>query len=256
MARKQFQRRKFGHIEALDSGESPQGHSMTVVLFHGYGADMNDLAPLADAVRAPENTRWIFPNGPQRVPIGPHQEGRAWFPISISQLESAMSGGAALDFSAIVPPGMKKAREAAHEMLSELCKSESVANSRLVIGGFSQGAMLSTDVMMHARGGQNWAASGLVLLSGTLVCREQWQEVAPRFKGFSFFQSHGVNDMVLPYQAARQLNEVLVTAGWQGALHTFGGGHDIPPEILIRLGDYLRVVHQAPRATPRAEPHS
>jgi phospholipase/carboxylesterase len=204
----------------------------TIVLFHGYGADMTDLASLAGAIQAPKNSNWYFPNGHLSVPLGGQYEGRAWFPIPLSELQA----GSTLDLSLQVPPGMKKSRENARAFLEKL----GVAPSKLVLGGFSQGAMLATDLMLH----MDVPPAGLALLSGTLVNAVEWEELAKRHSGFRFFQAHGARDQVLAFSHAQKLEQLFKRSGWQGQLQRFEGGHEIPSEVLIQLGSYLRKVLQ------------
>lgn len=230
MARIEPRKRRFGQLEALHFEVSEDGP--TVVFFHGFGADMTDLAPLAGAIQAPKGTNWVFPNGHLTVPLGGHFEGRAWFPISVTELERSMATGQALDWSAVVPPGLKRARDLAFELIAKL----GVPTSRLVLGGFSQGGMLATDVTLH----MEERPAGLAILSGTLLNAEEWGRLAKKHAGFSFFQSHGMRDPVLNFAMAERLEKLLLTAGWQGRLQKFDGAHEIPPEVLIQLGAYLR----------------
>lgn len=200
----------------------------TIVLFHGYGADMNDLAPLAGAIQAPRGCNWYFPNGHLTVPLGGHYEGRAWFPIPLAELEA----GATIDLTERVPPGMSKARRNAVEFLSKLNAS------RLVIGGFSQGAMLATDIAVHGQSG----LQGLALLSGTLVNASEWDQLLTTASKLPFYQSHGAYDQVLSFAHAQKLDALLKKHGWAGQLQRFEGGHEIPSEVLIQLGTFLRQV--------------
>lgn len=232
MSRAEPRRRKIGGldcIEILGKAGAP-----AVVLLHGYGADMHDLATLAEVVQAPRDCSWYFPNGHISIPLGGHYEGRAWFPISISELEKSMATGQSIDFGTVVPPGMKKAREKVSSFLAEI----GVPANKLVLGGFSQGAMLATEVTMHMKE----KPAGLVLMSGTLVNSDEWKTLAPQKQGLRYFQSHGVRDPVLGFAAAQRLDVLLRGAGWQGQLQRFEGAHEIPAEVLIQLGAYLRKV--------------
>jgi phospholipase/carboxylesterase len=230
MAKAELRKKRFGQLEALHLEVSEDGP--TAVIFHGFGADMNDLASLARAVQAPKGTNWVFPNGHLTVPLGGHYEGRAWFPISIAELEKSMATGEAIDWSKLVPPGLKRARENAFELIEKL----GVPKNRLLLGGFSQGGMLATDLVLH----MDEKPAGLAILSGTLINFDEWSKLATKHAGFSFFQSHGSRDPVLSFAMAERLEKLLVSAGWQGRLLRFEGAHEIPPEVLIQLGAYLR----------------
>lgn len=232
MSQPKARRRRIGHLECIEVAGDPS--APTVVLFHGYGADMSDLASLAGSIQAPKGTNWIFPNGHITVPLGGHYEGRAWFPLAMAELERAMAAGEHVDFSQVVPPGMKRARELGLELVEKL----EVPPEKLVLGGFSQGAMLATELVLN----MEKPPAGLAILSGTLVNAESWRQRAAGLQGFRFFQSHGQRDSVLGFPLAKKLETLFREAGWQGQMLGFGGAHEIPPEVIIQLGAYLRKV--------------
>lgn len=230
MSRPEPRRRRIGPLEVIEIHHSPA--APYVVLFHGFGADMTDLAPLSQVISVGRPVNWIFPNGHIRAELGAHVSGRAWFPLPLAELQAAMATGSGIDLTTVTPPGMKRACEAAAEMLAAL----DTDMSRIVIGGFSQGAMLATEVTLRAAA----APAGLALLSTTLVDSENWKRLAPARKGLRFFQSHGTHDSVLAIEPAQRLEILLREAGLQGKLVTFHGGHEIPSEVLIQLGSFLR----------------
>ena len=229
MARIEAKKRRIGPLDCLEVAGDPA--APTIVLFHGYGADMNDLVSLAGVVQAPRGCNWYFPNGPLSVSLGGHFEGRAWFPIPLAELQA----GATIDLTELVPPGMKKARENAKQFLAKL----NVAPEKLVIGGFSQGAMLATDFVLHA----DVKPAGLALLSGTLVNAAEWETLlSASAQKIPFFQSHGSRDQVLSFAHAQKIEVLLKKHGWPGQLQRFEGGHEIPSEVLIQLGSFIRKI--------------
>ena len=195
-----------------------------IVLLHGYGASMNDLAPLAEYMSVKGNPTWVFPDGPLSVPLGPMMSGRAWFPIDVQELEKAMLEGRSRDYSQRRPAGMDRAQSLLVSFLSEV----SSRYPKVVLGGFSQGAMMTVDVAPELE----LKPLGLLLLSGTLVCEKQWRDKLSELEGLPFFQSHGKSDPVLGFEAAEELEKLLDSKGLNGALHSFSGGHEIPPKIL------------------------
>jgi phospholipase/carboxylesterase len=231
MGKSEPRRRKIGPLECIEVHVAD--NAPTVVMFHGYGADAQDLSPLAQVVKSGQPTNWIFPNGHQSVEIGGGLTGRAWFPLRLAELEQAIAQGKGVDLTTVVPPGMKKAREMALEMLEKLGRPM----NRIVLGGFSQGSMLAVETSLAAKD----APAGLIILSGTLVDRENIKTRAQQRK-LRFFQSHGTHDSVLRVDPAMQLEKILLEAGWKGRLIEFDGQHEIPPEVLIQLGQYLREV--------------
>jgi phospholipase/carboxylesterase len=123
-------------------------------------------------------------------------------------------------------------------MALEMIDKLNVPPERLVLGGFSQGAMLATELVLR----MPTPPAGLAILSGTLVNEVDWKERATKLKGFQFFQAHGQRDTVLGFKQAKRLETLLREAGWVGQLQEFAGGHEIPSEVIIRLGAYLRKV--------------
>jgi len=202
-----------------------------IAMFHGYGADANDLAPLSQVVRTPAGTTWLFPNAPHEVAIGPHMTGRAWFPIDMEALQIAMMSGRHRDMSDLRPPELAQARAMAMAMLADF----GAPIERVILAGFSQGAMLATALALHA----DRPPLGLAILSGTMLDREVWQRLAPQRSGLRFFQSHGTHDPLLDFHAAERLHAMLNSAGLQGEFMPFRGQHEIPMPVLDGLSRYL-----------------
>lgn len=202
-----------------------------ILLFHGYGADCNDLFSLGQAIKTKKPYNWLFPNGILEVPIGPGWTGRAWWPVNMMEIQEAANRGEHRDFSRATPQGAEKAIQSAQEMLKQL----RVPWSNLILGGFSQGAMLATELFLTAPE----TPKGLVIMSGTLIDQPRWSELAKNRKGARFFQSHGSADPILGHKQAQQLETALTQAGMVGRLDSFKGGHEIPIHILQKIGSYI-----------------
>jgi phospholipase/carboxylesterase len=213
--------RKLAKVYCLD--EYHDDNAPWVILFHGYGADASDLEPLKDYIPTQKKLNWLFPQGLIDVPIGPGWTGKAWWQLSMSTLES--------DFSATKPEGLDKVRSEIMNMIDAL----KVPWSKIFLGGFSQGAMLATDVYLHAPE----TPAGLVLMSGALISKNELKPLVEKRRGEKFFQCHGANDQVLQMRSARQLESLLNSGGMKGGCAEFQGGHEIPPPMLLKLGEYL-----------------
>lgn len=198
-----------------------------IILFHGYGADMHDLLGLAEFIKTKEKYHWIFPNGVLEIPLGPHMTGRGWFNIDFPQFERFMKTG---EFAKRYPSGMKDARLRAEKFLKAITSDY----SKSFIGGFSQGAMLTTDILLNS----DIQPKGAILLSATLVNEDEWRELAKK-KTFRFFQSHGKNDSILPYELSLSLNQLFTECEYDGEYVDFSGGHEIPMQVLKKLESFL-----------------
>jgi phospholipase/carboxylesterase len=195
-----------------------------ILFLHGYGANAEDLFPLAAELAWSDRESWYFPDAPLEIPLGPHMVGRAWFPIPLRELQEGV------DFSNSTPPGLEKAATHVKNLIAQM------PHQKIILGGFSQGAMLATHLVLS----NPTAYKGLAILSGTMIHSSVWRKLAEKASGLEFFQSHGEDDPVLPIAGAQKLNTMLVECGLQGELKTFRGGHEIPGTVLRDLKFYLR----------------
>lgn len=219
-------------IDGIDVISITRKHvSRTVVMLHGFGASCEDLAPLAQVLDQNERWNWIFPNGIQQVPIGQHMTGRAWFPIRMADIEAAAMRGQVVDLADMLPQGMKDAESRLLSMIDTL----RIPTHDLVLGGFSQGAMMSVQVCVN----MPTTFAGLVLLSGTLINQKEWAEKLPSVNKTPVFQSHGKSDPVLGFHHAVKLNELLKVKGLKADFVEFAGGHEIPPVVIRKSAEFL-----------------
>jgi phospholipase/carboxylesterase len=105
----------------------------------------------------------------------------------------------------------------------------------LILGGFSQGAMLACDVALHLPR----PPAALVLLSGAPITLATWTPLLPRLAGVPTFQSHGRADALLSFAAAETLADRLRAAGARLEWVPFAGGHEIPRAVLSALASFL-----------------
>ena len=220
------------------TSKSADAAPLTVVLMHGYGAPGDDLVSLADALDAPAGTTFVFPeaplvlSGPMMPSLG---DARAWWPIDIGRYERAIRQGTLDDLIKDEPAGMSAARDALVGMLDALDKETTKAGTRLVLGGFSQGSMIATDIALRTKR----PLAGLVILSGTLLAASEWLPGLPPRKGLPVFQSHGTADPILPFALAQLLHRSMSDAGLGVSFQQFEGGHGIPPTVMRDLGKWL-----------------
>jgi phospholipase/carboxylesterase len=211
----------------VDSGND----EVAVVFFHGYGANMQDLLPLWQYWDNGK-TNWYFPNGVLSMPMG-YYEGRSWFSIDVEALERAMRSGVPRDFTTAVPVELEETLKRQELFLRELAQK----HSKIIIGGFSQGAMCASHLAMK----KDLNLAGLVLLSGNLLA----EKLMPTgVKSLPFYQSHGTKDPVLSIAGARLLEEKLLSLNFQGKLFAFEGGHEIPMDVIRGVKNFLATIEE------------
>lgn len=238
------------------SSPARPGDGPSIVLCHGFGAPGDDLVPLARVTDAGPATRWFFPEAPLAVDelgqitphittMGPdHDEGRAWWPVDMLRLQMELARGARAWEPSATPEGMPAARGALVAALKALVASGAIDPSRTILGGFSQGAMLTTDVALSAaETGMRFA--GLAILSGAEINRARWAAALEREgQALHVLQSHGRRDPLLPFGVAESLHRRLVAAGADATFLPFDGGHEIPRTVLLALGSFARATVQ------------
>ncbi|NKB82053.1 MAG: alpha/beta fold hydrolase [Nitrospirales bacterium] len=212
------------------------GTGPVVVLLHGFGAPGHDLVSLWRMLDVPDSVRFLFPVAPLRLPQG-YGDGRAWWMIDMERLARDQTEGRERDIQ-IIPNGLLDVRAQVLGLLEEVEALCNIGSDQLVLGGFSQGAMLACDVALHAPS----PLAGLVLLSATIIAHDEWTELIPKRKDLPVFQSHGHDDPLLSFQTACQLRDTLKAHGLDVEWHEFQGSHEIPINVLSSLGPFLRRV--------------
>ena len=224
-------------VDGLEPGTVP---TKLVVLSHGFGAPGDDLVGLAphliqSSERVAATCRFVFPAAPvDLTPMG-MPGGRAWWPINMARLAEINQTGNYDELTKLLPDGMLEASEQLQNAVREMQTRYDLNDSATVLGGFSQGAMLSTDVVLR----RGVVPTALVLFSGTVLCSAEWQQFAAEHPGCPVLHSHGRQDPVLPYPPAESLRDLLAGNGFDVSFLPFDGPHTISEQALVNLARLL-----------------
>lgn len=185
-----------------------------VVMMHGRGADMNDLADLAPMLDPAHGARFVFPNAP-----------RAW------EMQPGMSFG--WTWFDGWPPEQKSvaaSREVLLQFIDEI--TQKYPTTSLVISGFSQGAMMALDV------GIRRATAGIIAMSGGLyeIDLPETLNKAP------VLIAHGSVDDVVPVSYARRARMLLEERGFDVEYHEYPMGHQVMMEEAQAVKAFLERV--------------
>ena len=225
------------HVVQAETGARPP---LLVVFCHGYGASGEDLVPFVPELLEREPrlaaVRFAFPAGPLSLGQAAWGDARAWWPIDwmkMSTLSRSPEGRTQLRDD--VPEGMASARRKLQGCVEALLAGTGLSPERVVLGGFSQGAMLATDLAL------SWEQrpAALVALSSVLLAAGRWRALAPRRAGLPVVQSHGRQDPILPYSEGEALREFLTAAGLAVEFIPFDGPHTVHPDALDRVAQRL-----------------
>ena len=219
--------------------ESPKIAGLAVFC-HGFGAGGDDLVGLAGELLQMSATdkplMLVFPAAPLSLEEQGMPGGRAWWMLSVQRLISAMEEGRFDQIRGEVPDEIDSARESLTAVIDAALERCGLTSQHLLLGGFSQGAMLAVDTALR---GLREPPAQLCLYSGALICEPLWQPLIPRLKGTEIFQSHGRFDQILPLQAGLWLRDFLQTAPTPVDFVQFDGPHTIPMAALERTSAML-----------------
>ncbi len=200
----------------------------TVVLLHGFLGMVDDLAPFARSLRVPG--RFVVPHGIfDMAPL----RGRAWWPIDVDERDAQIAKGPR-DLSAFVPDGLAHARLVVSELVEELLAAR--PNAPLVLGGFSQGGMLCSEITFCT----TYPIRALALFSSARIGAGSWKAGYALRKDMPIFMSHGRSDHDLAFAAAEAYKDELLANDLRVDWCPFDGGHEIPLVVLRAFKKFLR----------------
>jgi phospholipase/carboxylesterase len=191
-----------------------------VVLLHGLGASMYDLAGLAPAIDG-EGYLYAFPNAPYRMDIGGGQVGYSW--------RAGVSGAEAL------PEGSASVEELLDVFFHEIEEQTGVPASRTVLGGFSQGGGLTLRYALP----RAESFAGLIVLSGAF---RDGDELRPRIvadRSLPIFIAHGRYDPVVVPSTGRATKAFLDELGFNPTFNEYDMAHQVSVGVIRDLTPWL-----------------
>ena len=214
---------KIANLKAIYQPAADDTKKRAVILLHGYGVSMVDLALFTDILKNSSHYHWFFPDAPLTLSYYDVLPARTWFPID---QEKFKQGICSWDEDHFVDACQKVSG-----FVTELQKEYQY----MVLGGFSQGSVLSLYLSLA----ELKNIYKLALFSTTLAYPERWDLKAN--SNLKVLQSHGLNDPVLPISAARQVKDLLVAAKISVEYREFSGGHEIPLSVLQDFDRFLEL---------------
>ncbi|QEG42361.1 alpha/beta hydrolase [Roseimaritima ulvae] len=225
----------------LDGG--PEA-SVAVVVCHGYGAPGDDLVPFGaqwaqQLGSQADKFRFVFPYAPLTLAELGMPSARAWWPLNMQKLMLAVEARQFEELHVHEPPGLDAARQKLTGTIDSVMESLSSEAPQLVLGGFSQGAMLTMDTTLR---GVTTPPSLLLQMSGTLICRDQWRQAAAELAetNIKIIQSHGTSDPILPFDSATALRDLLTEQQLDVQFVPFAGPHTVGAEMLNASTEALK----------------
>jgi phospholipase/carboxylesterase len=193
----------------------PEG---ALVLFHGRGADENDLFPLLDVLDPERRLVGATPRGPLSLPPG----GAHWYALGGIGTPEATT--------------FHSSYSAAAEWLDGFLAEHGFGHDHLVLGGFSQGGVMTYSLGL-GRGRSRPAA--LAVFSSFIPSVEGFElDLSPPLPPVAI--GHGTLDPVIGVEWGRQARAMFEAAGAEVLYRETPMYHQIDPEFALEVAAWLR----------------
>lgn len=200
---------------------------LTMVWLHGMGVDNTDFSDFADELvefGAP-GCRIVLPNAPRRIlSLHPGYPIRAWYDVKSDKIDDNE------DFLGIAESARKVS-----ELIKEI-EANGIPRSRIVLGGFSQGAAIS----LYAGLRQESPLGGIIALSGYLpLASKLYSEVTQAGRTTPIFMGHGIFDSIVSPMIAQRSSRVISEVNPNFAFRTYEMEHSLCAEELADIAAFL-----------------
>ena len=209
------------YITVEPEGFDPQRPYPMIVLLHGFGASMGDLAGLSPAIE-PQSYLYLYPNGPIEMQVGYGMTGYAWTrPVQDGPSDDA-----------------DQVESLIADLVQEVSERYRVAPGRIVLGGFSQGGMITYRLGLP----NPELFGGLVVLSGSVRDPDRLAERLPADRSQPIFIAHGTDDGMISVEDARDSRRFLEASGYAPEYREYAMGHEITQDVVRDLKSWVQRV--------------
>lgn len=198
-----------------DAAGDPEG---LLVLLHGRGADENDLFPLLDMLDPQRRLLGITPRGPLSLPPG----GAHWYQVFRVGYPD--------------PATFFPTYELLTGWFDDLLAAEGFAHDRVVVGGFSQGAVMSYALGL---GAARPRPATVLAFSGFIPTVDGFDIDLSDLSGYPVAIGHGTYDPVIEVGWGRIAKDRLEGAGADVKYRESPIPHSIDPGWVAEVGRFL-----------------
>jgi phospholipase/carboxylesterase len=197
-------------VRVREAAGEPEG---ALILFHGRGADEHDLVPLLDVLDPERRFVGLTPRGPLSLPPG----GAHWYAVREIGYP---------DPSTFLPT---------YALVGEWLDGLGFPPERTILGGFSQGAVMSYAMSLgHGRP----RPASVLALSGFVPTVEGFElDLDPPLPRYAI--GHGTLDPVIRVEWGRRARTLLEEAGAEVRYAEYPLPHAIHPGFLLQVRDWL-----------------
>jgi phospholipase/carboxylesterase len=188
------------------------------VLLHGRGTDEHDLFPLFDVLDPERRLLGVTPRGPLSLPPG----GRHWYVIREVGYPDPDTFHATIGLLS--------------RWLEGLGEEAGIPIERTVIGGFSQGTVMSYAL---ALGAGRPSPAGIMALSGFMPRVDGYRLELEGREGLRVAICHGTLDPIIDVNFSREARARLEAAGLEVLYRESPVPHTIDPRFIPELREWL-----------------
>ena len=217
----EHQGRTLRYLTIEPDGYDPELNYPLLILLHGFGASMHDLAGLCPSIDA-RGYLYTLPNAPLSFEIGPGHVGYGWTPPRGEGTER----------------DAKHAKELLDVFFEEVMEQYHVLASKVILMGFSQGGGMTYRCGL----GRPEVFAGLVALSSVMPDPEELKASLPSQRTQPIFIAHGTHDEIAPVKLAREAKAFLEAEGYRPRYKECPMRHEISQEVLDDLIPWLKEV--------------
>lgn len=196
-----------------------QSSGNIIVMLHGYGSNEGDLFSFSN----------YFPNATficLQAPIKRSNKSYSWFDITFKGEVKSVD--------------TVQANNSAAKLNLFLKNIQRSGNQKVLIGGFSQGAIMSLKTGIE----NPQLVNGLLCFSGSTLGDnfKPDNSLSAQYKKLKAFYAHGTQDKVLPIEKGRASNQMLQKAGIQTLYKEYPMKHQINSQVIQDALKWYRTV--------------
>jgi phospholipase/carboxylesterase len=209
------------YLTVLPDDYNPEASYPLVIMLHGFGANMHDLAGLAPVIN-PSGYVYACPNAPIPFNLGLGHAGFGWM---------TPRGGA-------TPEETANSESLLAGFFDNVIAQFRVDPGNCLLLGFSQGGGMTYRCGLERPG----TFAALAALSATLPGAEELDPRLPAERSQPIFVAHGRYDQMIAESTAYAARDYLQNAGYSPEFHVYDMGHEISGEVIRDLVAWMNAV--------------
>ena len=187
---------------------------IAIIALHGYGSNPFNMIELLKVLNI-DKADCFFPPG-NISPFPNDDLSKAWFSIPFTS-------------------NLNKEIVISREII--LSKLKSIVNSydKIVLLGFSQGAMMCLDIMVNI----SKPVSGVICLSGLNINIDNNINIDKAYKKTPIFVGHGINDEIIDMESSKTSFEFITKKGFKIDWNEYNMAHEVVEKELEDIRSFF-----------------